>query len=427
MKTNILFFTAVIASASVGYFVGHQQGRGDIDASTQEPKQSDGAAESVSSNDVEAPYTITADLDLSNRSFLSEFSWINSDTPFTAQHWAELRAKALSIPLDQIMESLNDLKNLPVSKEREELKYELIVRLVAIDPDTAMDLAKGLGLDSVRWDAIKDSLRIWASNDPMLALSWFDDQVENDGLTSRETHKLIDNVIRGYADYSIDDAINYFNANLDSFDRKQRNKIAEQLVLAILQQGLTSQSFDYISRLPEDESRDRAYRDIIRQLTALDVSSGMALLQSAEGSEHYGELQQSFVRQWARSHSANAAEYVAQIDVNDPGFSTMAAHVINYWRDNEAASEWLLQYEPSPTLDAASYELVNNVRYVDPESAATWALSITDEKMRMRALRNVARSWTRVDVSGLEVFISETNEFTDQERVMMAKESAKYR
>jgi hypothetical protein len=126
--------------------------------------------------------------------------------------------------------------------------------------------------------------------------------------------------------------------------------------------------------------------------------------------------------QWADDDPAAASKWAATLpdgQSRDEGFKAVSQAWSQY--DAVATAQWLGTLEAGSSRDAAIQPLVGQVRETDPETAFSWASSISDENQRLNELRQTLKSWRGSDLGTARAAFNAAN-LSDKERESLAKE-----
>ncbi|MEM6820584.1 MAG: hypothetical protein AAF558_01405 [Verrucomicrobiota bacterium] len=416
-STSFLVLFSLATAGSLGFMVGRVTSSSEEwfgSSISTEPNQLGSAS---ASGDTELIGADGARKSLGFDSQDQSGGWYNITGPFTADAWMKIRLAALSAPIEQVEQTLARLAQFPASEERFRLEREVLAQWATVDPQAALRYAREITQDGHRRDATEAILRVWAGKEPKKAFAWLEDQ--RGTIDAEEYNRLFDDALRGYADLSLVDAIEYFGTTSESLDSRQTRRAISQLVQSLIQQGLVTDAEAYLSMLPEGELQERASRELISELAEVDVAKALQVLSSFEGTENFGSMQQAFVDEWSRDDPSAAAAYVSENAEGSSEFSRMASQIVRRWDDITAASDWLAQYEPSSALDRPTMMLVYRSHNEDPEGAISWATSMTNDQMRNRVLSAVASNWKHNDEAGLNAFLSQSATLTETQKQLM--------
>lgn len=350
-------------------------------------------------------------------------SWHPFTGPYTAERWMEFRKMLLGISAGEIPDALEHLATLPASQERFELERELLSQWATLVPREALEFAGAIENSRHRVDATEVVLRAFAAREPQAAFQWL--EAQRDQMPTDEYNRLFDDALRGYADQSLESAIDHFATWHSTLDRRQVAMAVDELMESLIQQGLVSEAAYYLDKFPEGSLRSQAAQEFISELARVDLDKAISMVEQLSGRDNADDLQRTLVREWSRSDPAAAADYLTEKGDQLNNFSSLASEVIRRWDDVTAASEWLSQYEPSPELDRATLMLVYRAGNEDPAGAFTWAQSVNDPGIRMRALQTVASNWKAQDEAAFNTFIGKTQGLTEEELKIMESAPAR--
>jgi len=360
---------------------------------------------------------------ISAASIKKDWKWHPFTGPYTADRWMKFRRTLLGIPTEEISGALEHLATLPASLERFELERELLTQWAVFYPREALDFARAIDHSRHRIDATEEVLRAFATKDPLAAFQWL--EAQRDKIAADEYNQLFDNALRGYADKSLEAAIDHFGTWSDSLDRRQSYAAVDALMESLVQQGLIAEAPTYLNKFPEGPLRNQAARQLVSELARVDIPSAIFMIEQLGELGNADDLQRTLIREWSRSDPAGAASYLTDNEDTLSDFSTLASEVVRRWDDVTEASKWLSQYEPSPDLDRATLMLVYRAGDEDPAGAFTWAQSVNDQGLRNRALRVVASNWKAKDDAGFSNFISQDQGLSEEELQLMQSAPAR--
>ena len=81
-----------------------------------------------------------------------------------------------------------------------------------------------------------------------------------------------------------------------------------------------------------------------------------------------------------------------------------------------APGHWLGTLAAGKSRDSAVRAFSERITARDPEGAAQWAATISDETGRQSAIENVARNWMKKDKASASVWVQNTNLLPDENR-----------
>lgn len=127
-------------------------------------------------------------------------------------------------------------------------------------------------------------------------------------------------------------------------------------------------------------------------------------------------------RQWAGDDPAAASKWAAGLpagQARDEGLKAVSQSWSQY--DAIATAEWLGTLEAGSSRDAAIQPLVEHVRDTDPNTAFSWASSISDENERLNQLRETLKAWRGSDLKAARAAF-EAADLPAKDRASLAKE-----
>ncbi|MES2921065.1 MAG: hypothetical protein V4819_05955 [Verrucomicrobiota bacterium] len=126
--------------------------------------------------------------------------------------------------------------------------------------------------------------------------------------------------------------------------------------------------------------------------------------------------------QWADDDPASASKWASTLpdgQSRDEGLKAVSRSWSQY--DAIATAEWLGTLPAGSSRDAAIQPLVNQVRNTDPNTAFSWAASISDDNDRLNELRQTLKSWRGSDLRGARSAF-DAAQLSDKERESLGKE-----
>jgi len=348
------------------------------------------------------------------------------------------------------------------STELEGFLFFLLRRIADKDPAAALDHVQNLVNARLRDSSFAMIAGVWAERDPRSFLKYAEGSPP--GIArSRGTHMAIDHLAksdpRGALDYVL--ASDGFVFELNAFGNVFKNWFrtdpgtAERWLLhdgsandrKRLQAGAIhayaeidpAGAVDFIGRLPADQNPEFWLRQVIGNWAANDPAAALDRILEMPP-EHVSE---SLLYKFSQRVSWNSPEsvfaFAASLDLTDPQANAAylagainrevfpeireaAAlatelpegkwrreafdNIISRWfdRDEVAASRWLGSLPPSPSRDIAVWRFVSELAPIDPERAASWALSVNDPRRRKRSIDDVLRPWRAADPAAAEAW-----------------------
>jgi hypothetical protein len=262
---------------------------------------------------------------------------------------------------------------------------------------------------------LKLVLRAWGCLDGKIAMEeaetlLADDPVKEDGKRSKIGKKdkldagLLGAALEGWASKDLQAASAYVDAVENKGDQISYRS---HLIESLLAQG-PAQAMAYIQSLPED---DRSRARFVSMVTSdvLDRGIGEAITWMGSLPEDLrGGAINEIAAAYAREDLDGAIAWASE-NTEDPKANKALAKVTGRWADMDprAASEYLAELPASVGKDAAVEGFATRLASEDPASAAVWATTIQDERLRQRTVSRIAQSWARSDEAAARAWIRE--------------------
>ena len=290
-------------------------------------------------------------------------------------------------------------ETLPSGYERNMEMRLLIQGWARFDPAAAISYAKRLGGSESRL-AITEAMTAWSENNPDAALAWVEDNVEP---TEANRQGYLPGLINGIASSDLSRANELL---LSIEDRNARWQASTLLVQRYLDQS-PENAMTWAASLPGKDPNHK--NGILGQVSSAvakrDPQSCARWAESLEPSEGRNRVVSSLIAQWSRRNPAEAAKWAGDLEDVSTRVHGMT-QAVNYWafKDPSATAEWLDGYPRTAETDPVVQTFVNRVTNRDPASAADWANVIVDPGRRDASVRQVLKTWKRLNESSAEAW-----------------------
>ncbi|MFP6900542.1 MAG: hypothetical protein VCA36_06340 [Opitutales bacterium] len=267
------------------------------------------------------------------------------------------------------------------------------------DPTKALDYAKGLDSTEGRL-AVTEIMTAWSQKDPDAALAWIDENVDP---TEANRQGYLPGLISGIASHDLARA----NELLGSItDRNARWQASSLLLRRYLEQS-PENAMTWANSLPNDDPnfRNGILGQVGAEIAKRNPKQCAAWAESLEPGEGRNRVVSALIAHWSRKNPSEAAEWAGQLADVSTRVHGMT-QVVNYWAFKNAAetAQWLDNYPRTQETDPVVQTFVNRVTSRDPENAAKWANVIMDEQRRDASVRQVLRTWNRLNPSAAEAW-----------------------
>lgn len=309
-----------------------------------------------------------------------------------------------------ITEISDDLaRNVLTPNEFNQLK-EKLNQLAKTAPLQALEFAKQIQSPRLQQETTTNILRIWATENPLAAISWADSELQNDP-THLKRAKLRA-IFGGYAEknpsaaFALAESLPYES----SAERRIKTSILREIIETEVEQGSVHNAKLRIDNLAEGPLKDGLVRELVDEWASYDPVSAAAYV-DALGDQANPYVKTSLVDEWAEINPQAAADWLSTLAPEDPAFASGARRIIREWSryDLNASAQWLNSLPASQSLDRAVISYTQQAALEDPEMAMSWAESITNDKMRQRTINSVIKSWEQTDADALKRYL-EANE-----------------
>jgi len=131
------------------------------------------------------------------------------------------------------------------------------------------------------------------------------------------------------------------------------------------------------------------------------------------------EAVQGLVAGWAESDPASLADHALREPPGEDRTSALGTTLSNWvLREPAAASRWLAQRDPDPSLDGGLAAVAQMPALISqrPEVATEWAEAISDSQTRQATLRTILEEWRRRSPGSLQQFLQTNSRLSDSDR-----------
>ena len=299
--------------------------------------------------------------------------------------------------VDQVVAAFNTL---PAGYERNMEMRLLMKKWATFDPHAALTYAKDLASTESRL-AITEVMTTWSENDPNAAIAWFQENLDDEEINRKG---YLPGIISGVA--SSDPA--KANELLKSItDRNARCQASSLLVQRFIDQS-PEEAMKWAGALPNDDPNFR--NGILGQVASAvakrgDLQSCAHWAESIEAGESRNRVVSSLITQWSSRNPAEAAKWAGSLEDTSTRIHGMT-QVVNFWafKDPDSTANWLQEYPRTAETDPVVQTFVNRVTPRNPGQAAALANKIFDPNRRNTSVRQVLKTWNRLNASAAEAW-----------------------
>ncbi len=307
----------------------------------------------------------------------------------------EIKALLLQLRLTEIDDALAHIEAYP-EHERKKLRHLILLRWGALDGMAAMEHALAHTPNARLRQAIDNVLTGWAGSDPEGAFAWYREVTKSDtfpGGKGRLQSQLW-SIFSNWASQDFDAAFEALTAMESKDDRRSAWFGLAKVV------GIESYRDDLLENARGIEDRERYDEAMSAVLSAWAFYSPVEAASWIEKAEFEPRERQrrqfDLGTTWVQSDPATAANWLLS-QTDDRWRGTTISMVGQMWahRDPNALAAWIIEIGLSEDTDMAVRHLVSSTASLNPKNALEWARRITDERSRIRAMKEVVTTWER--------------------------------
>ena len=247
-------------------------------------------------------------------------------------------------------------------------------------------------------------LMAWGRLDGAAAAMEVSQLIEDGGLRERKQRRggekaeaagLLGDVLEGWAGADLAGASAYV---AEVSDRVVQGGLQRRVVEGLLSKG-EDEAMRYVASLPEtDKQRGRLVGLVTSDMLEREGVKAAAKWMEGLSDELRAGAVVEIAEAYAREDLDEAIVWASQHATDGPARKALGK-VTGRWAnvDPRAASEYLAELPDSAGKDAAVDGFAKRLAVEDPESAALWATTIQDERLRAKALGRIATSWAAID------------------------------
>ncbi|MEM7146744.1 MAG: hypothetical protein AAF591_16545 [Verrucomicrobiota bacterium] len=367
--------------------------------------------------------------------------------------WKEMMVFAESLGDSESVEAaIQELDEMPQDIDSYVARFFLYSQLGDGDPETALArLAEG-GTNSMGGMAAESIISSWAGRDPEAAAAYLLTQVDENGEFRDQERRQVRSVANEWARSDPEAAMEW----VMGLDEGARKGSAGAVLSQWASQDARSASL-YVENVDLGAERTGMVAAVAAQWGRQDSQAAMVWAQGLEGDERAGamasvlgawaaqdvegaaeqlagmeagkERDLAFGRvagQWVQQDVESAANWVVEQEVGETASKGAMRNVMRTWagRNEFDAAEWLADRPPGPATDGAIMGLTDRVVGKDPESAAYWALAISDEGDRASQVGRVVDQWVRKDRAAATAWVSGNPDVPDAVRAKLQRDAA---
>jgi hypothetical protein len=296
--------------------------------------------------------------------------------------------------------------------------------LAAKDPLSALRLAQEITSLSERERAKRNVLEVWAQNAPFEALAWANDSLADETEQTRSSY--LQAIYSGFAETNPSAAFQAASQlpQGSPSEERIRQRILGDIIETQIENGGLQQAKATVDSLPDGDQKTYLMRNLINEWAGYDPENAAKYVNSLSG-DIDDRIKVTLAEQWAAKDPMAAAQWVSQLNPDDPAIPRAASEIIQEWAryDLYASAEWLNSLPSSPELDRAVASYTYQAAQEDPQSAMSWAESISSDWLRTRMMERVAAEWKSTDTAQFESYLQSSGLTLEQQQQLLQAEN----
>ena len=253
------------------------------------------------------------------------------------------------------------------------------------------------GLETKDKKDMGPTLAGWASNDPGLAMDWYE-TLDNEGNGGANKQAMKAALVHGLAISNPSEAADFVYALGESGDKRAKEMMGIVIGKVVQSEG-AQEAAQWATNLGAGELRGHALWEAGRQGIRENADATLAWASDLARSDdpNAGSLTYGVAQEMGWRDGPKVAEWLGSID----GGAATAAHapLLGGWvkSDPVAASEYVASMPPSESRDWAIGGMVHSHRWEDPVAAVAWANELSSAEGREKVMTLAAEAYVRQD------------------------------
>lgn len=333
------------------------------------------------------------------------------------------RSHALAVLLSgldlvDIGEAVAFTEKLSAGVRRDEMFTALLRRWGELDGRSALAYALEKTNTGNREEGIAAVLAGWATYDPQTPYQW---ALANPGENPFQSDRL--NAVIGQM-AAVDPATAFSHASslpMDSFRTGALRTLADQLHTV----GKLSLALPWFADLPEGPVKEVSLEHVARIWSSYEPVSAAEWVERNSEQFIHSQAISAVASTWGRADPQRAATWASQLPTGRArmaGLSPAIGTWLNRGELNSVAS-WLNQQPPHQDFDDAVRQVALASMIDDPETAMSWADSISDDNLRSVTMNMVGQRWMSFDPSAALAYYGNTGQATGPTETYLIGES----
>lgn len=297
------------------------------------------------------------------------------------------------LPTDQFAAVYDELRNSPSANLHGSERSLILQAWAERDPHSALSFLQENEAND--WER-ETAVATWAANDPQAAFAWAS-SAEDEG---RVNNWLL-GATRGIASTNPELARDF----IGQLEGRTRDQALDAVRPYVMQYG-----FDYatswISGVDDEGVRNRASREMARDLANLDPAQAGAWNAAIADTDTRRDVSETVADRWARADLDGARAWVETLPENTK--SEAAEGIARQYarQDPAAAADWLASLGDNPDLDGARRIFVEESFRRSPETSLEFVSNISDARAQEGYYRRYLGGWMRRDEAAARAWMN---------------------
>jgi hypothetical protein len=239
----------------------------------------------------------------------------------------------------------------------------------------------------------------WAENDPEAVWKWYQSTKDGDNAGPMGGGMVLVSLFSNMAAKNPEQA---FKRLAEIEGPSKQMALAGMFQSALFDADKRNAILVQVDAMPDKSERDQAKQSMLSQWMMMAPDEATDYIKSQPAADQT-LLRQTAGQMLMMNDPKKGAAFMMD-GATDADRAERYSTVISSWAhtDTNAAGNWLNSQPKGPELDKAKQSFVYAAATKDPESAMTWASTITDENTKTAAVTHAYTTWKKTDATAAE-------------------------
>jgi hypothetical protein len=291
--------------------------------------------------------------------------------------------------------ALSWLKQMPDGRGKQQALNQFSWRWIQTAPAAAAEYASTLPPGRSRDDFLRNVAMQWSNQDPEAAVRWAtaldDPRVKQQALTA---------ALGSWSGQEPQAAATYV-AGLPP--GRLQNEAAVSVAANWAGEDPAA-ALDWVRGFGDDPTRRNALQSVISRWATDDPAGAGAWVQSQPAGAERTEIAAGLARNLAWSNPTEAVRWADFVGTDSAEFRSIASTLASAWanQDPKAGGDWLKSLPAGEAREMAVSSFVSAAAHSQPEVAAAWATTLSDENQRRTMVQMTFTQWAEQDAARAE-------------------------